>query len=371
MFRRHNTTYNRRKYITRKTNSIFGFEHDEEGTGSDCPKAPFMLPDSYMSQLHGKLVSCKLTSKTYAKEKSKNRQTFGKKKRCYIRGRLYRDTATKTVYTADCSTLSGSGIVINVATLGPDGLVLSPEHKKKNQYCIRASRVEDEKLLSSIVQFGAAMNARLPRGNARSHAQNIGSMTVFGDRMHLGERVTYKSITEGLHETEGSLHLLQQIKVMSRTTARRFAQWMKKNPHTCWRGLLERLRKSERDQKICPAESMGGKRGVTSSGVISTDLGNEAHFDVLDDGESVSVFVEVIPGLAKNWYLCFPNMEIQTQGKVFYGLRIKLCHGAIVNWDGRVMKHFTSITETGHGNHVYGYFFCPSTRLIETKTQLL
>ena len=319
-----------------------------------------------MTSRNCKIKRVGLTTKTYHAVRSKTKRTFGHNKRCYVPGRLYKKTDNGDVFTVDCSNLDGSGTIILISTLGPDGLIKEATHGKKNQYQIRASRLKDDKFLSNVVQLGSSLNKRLPNGNARARALNVGCMHVFGDRMYRGNRETYKSMSmsEGESESQQSIALLDNIKKLVLETSLGLARWMRRNTHLCWRGLLERLRKSERDKSITPSDSLGGNHGVTSSGVISTDLGNEAHFDVLDDGESVSVWAETYPGRARNWYLCFPNMEIQTQGRVYYGLRIKLCHGAIVNWDGRVMKHFTSLTDVGDGNHVYGYFFCPSTRLI-------
>jgi len=369
--RRQYRTSKRRQYISNRKHLLFGFEHDEDvsnqgkkgGGAPGAHRAPFILPDSYLKRRDAKIKHLPLTPKSYLSAKAKCSSTFGRRKRCYLPGHLYRMTDHSSVFTVDCSSLSGDGTLISVSTLGADGLIGDPEHKKKNQYQIRASRLEDEGLLSDIVSLGTAFNKRKPNGNARILGLNLGCMHVFGDRMFQGEWVTYKSMAEKAGEDLRSLELLGEIKKLALRTSLGLASWMRDKSHSCWRCLLERLRKAERDAGVSPSSSLGGRHGVTSSGVISTDLGNESHFDVLDDGESVSVWAEVIPGTAKNWYLCFPNMEICTQGKVYYGLRIKLCHGAIVNWDGRVMKHCTSVTDVGKGNHVYGYFFCPSTRL--------
>ena len=355
---RKNSTFNRRKYALGKIDRVFGLEHDEIGM-----LAPFILPDCHKRSRSSAIYRWELTRKSYIAAKAKWRRKFGLKKRCYIQGHLYYNTKASDEYTIDCSKLTSCVVSVNVTTLGADGLVNKPPHKKKNQYVIRAGRVCDLSLLSLIVSFGLALFRRLRNGNARTNGAYSGSMTVFGDHMYRGKRVPYKSIDEGKRDTPQSMKLLAHIKHLSKLSATSLATWMRTNSSKCWRGLLERLRKAERDKGIIPSPIMGGLSGITSSGVISTDLGNEAHFDVLDDGESVSVWVEVLPGSANNWYLCFPNMEIISNGKVYHGLRIRLCHGAIVNWDGRVMKHFTSVTDVGKDNHVFGYFFCPSTRL--------
>ena len=41
----------------------------------------------------------------------------------------------------------------------------------------------------------------------------------------------------------------------------------------------------------------------------------------------------------------------------------QLFSGAVVQWHGEVMKHFTTVTDMGHpGNETFGYFFGPSKK---------
>ena len=36
---------------------------------------------------------------------------------------------------------------------------------------------------------------------------------------------------------------------------------------------------------------------------------------------------------------------------------IKLSHGVAISWDGKIIRHCTSVTKLGKNNHVYGNFF--------------
>ena len=60
-------------------------------------------------------------------------------------------------------------------------------------------------------------------------------------------------------------------------------------------------------------------------------------------------------------------MQVHYEGKLYLGLRIQLFDGAVVEWDGRRMKHFTTVTRVGAGNMVNGYFFSPSRRIVDEK----
>jgi hypothetical protein len=142
--------------------------------------------------------------------------------------------------------------------------------------------------------------------------------------------------------------------------------------------LLIQMRKTERSVGIIPCKEMGGKGGVTAVMNMSFDLANESHFDANDLGSGISIWAERQPGTACNWNLMFTNMTITHEGRAYKGLKIELCHGAVVQWDGRVMKHCTSMTkingenveaevsEEGDDacNRVYGCFFAPSGKLV-------
>jgi len=36
---------------------------------------------------------------------------------------------------------------------------------------------------------------------------------------------------------------------------------------------------------------------------------------------------------------------------------IKIRHGTAISWDGRIIRHCTSVTQTGEQNFVFGFFF--------------
>lgn len=126
--------------------------------------------------------------------------------------------------------------------------------------------------------------------------------------------------------------------------------------------LLQKVRKKEWDVGVFPPEELNGRKGITSACNLSFDLANESHCDCGDAGMSFSAFAESKAGTAENWRICFPNMKVWHERKMHFGAAIALCHGALVGWDGRVMKHFTSVTDVGEGNNVHGCFCGPCRR---------
>jgi hypothetical protein len=63
--------------------------------------------------------------------------------------------------------------------------------------------------------------------------------------------------------------------------------------------------------------------------------------------------VEEEPGRAKNWAFIIPDVAINGSR----GVVIKLFHGAVVSWDGRKIRHCSSIPKPGDDNNVYGCMF--------------
>ncbi|KAI2503184.1 hypothetical protein MHU86_11287 [Fragilaria crotonensis] len=121
----------------------------------------------------------------------------------------------------------------------------------------------------------------------------------------------------------------------------------------------------------------GSEDRVAYSIDMSVDLGNASHFDVGDSSQGFSVWTEEVPGKAANWFFVMPNLFGNNNGAPFNGVAVKkLYHGTAISWDGRVIRHCTSLTcpdETGkpYGggdhptlNHVYGTFSAAKERIV-------
>jgi hypothetical protein len=58
-----------------------------------------------------------------------------------------------------------------------------------------------------------------------------------------------------------------------------------------------------------------------------------------------------------------------SEGKSYDGVLVRLRHGRSISWDGRVIRHCTSVTNLGVGdngeaNHVFGWFHAAKNKLI-------
>lgn len=60
-----------------------------------------------------------------------------------------------------------------------------------------------------------------------------------------------------------------------------------------------------------------------------------------------------------NWYFVLPNVygKKSPNGCTYNGVAIKLTHGTLISWDGRLIRHCTSVMQRMQGGHVYGTFF--------------
>jgi hypothetical protein len=71
-----------------------------------------------------------------------------------------------------------------------------------------------------------------------------------------------------------------------------------------------------------------------------------------------------------NWYFVLPNLYgVDTcHGYCrhqFAGVAIELTHGVAISWDGRRVRHCTSVFKHGHpNNHVYATFCAPKVRVL-------
>ncbi len=79
---------------------------------------------------------------------------------------------------------------------------------------------------------------------------------------------------------------------------------------------------------------------------MSVNLGNSSHFDVHDASQGFSVWTEDFPGCGANWFFVVPNVHgLKSDGVTkFRGLAVKLGHGVAISWDGRVIRHCTSVS---------------------------
>jgi hypothetical protein len=141
----------------------------------------------------------------------------------------------------------------------------------------------------------------------------------------------------------------------------------------CYPDLMHLIKTLESDSGVPMMSPMDGKDGdwVGRTIDMSVNLGNSSHFDVNDCSQGFAVWTEEMPGKASNWYFIMPNVfGTRADGKPFSGLAVRLYHGVAISWDGRVLRHCTSVSKpdgedkaevfSGGGqrfdNHLYGTF---------------
>jgi hypothetical protein len=134
--------------------------------------------------------------------------------------------------------------------------------------------------------------------------------------------------------------------------------------------VLNCIRQTEAIANINPQEEMGGKNGISASMDISIDLGNSTHYDVNDSSPGFSIWTETNRGEADNWFFVLPNILIRHNDKTYNGVAIRLYHGAVVSWDGRIIRHGTTKTSTGSkSNHTFGWFWSSSGKLVDSSIE--
>ncbi len=119
----------------------------------------------------------------------------------------------------------------------------------------------------------------------------------------------------------------------------------------------------ENDSEMKHVRGMdGGMCRVTHSMDLSINLANSSHYDVNDASQGFTIWTEDNPGTTEDWYFVLPNMKGKFPGtdRDYKGIAIKLSDGVLIGWDGRLIRHGTSMAGSRVGN-IYGTFFAPKT----------
>jgi len=138
--------------------------------------------------------------------------------------------------------------------------------------------------------------------------------------------------------------------------------------------LRERMEMLERRQRV----------GYTVD--MSINLGNSSHFDVNDASQGFSLWTEEVPGCGENWYFVLPNVHgLRPDGRTkFRGMAVKLGHGVAISWDGRVIRHCSSVScpdgkefgfvtrgrDSSFRNHLYGTFTAAKEKIVKAGRAL-
>jgi hypothetical protein len=245
-----------------------------------------------------------------------------RRKRSFVYGALYKNLIGDSYALIDCK---GKGrIEINVEVEG---------HRGTSKITILDSS-DCVEMLKSVATLGKSLGHV---GNSRKNAGDCGEMWGLGYRSKANEAIYVKSKEPAVKSA-----MKKVCECVSRDLGKQLPE------------SLDSIRQAEAFGTKCPPlPEMGGAAGPGSCIMISKNLGNSVHFDYNDGSMSFGIWVEERIGVASNWYFVMPNIRLN--GKL--GVVIRLFHGCVISWDGRLIKHCTSVTETGESNNVYGCMF--------------
>ena len=212
--------------------------------------------------------------------------------------------------------------------------------------------------LQAIVLHNVQLRLRCGVAGVRKSQGDVGAMHAIGTRvLHDGVKTTAYTATH-----KASRQVLDDcVKALSRIGQCAFPE------------VLAVIQDTEGDTGVKPCAGMAGDSDGNRVGFsmdTSIDLGNSSHYDSNDASQGFSVWTEDVPGMGDNWYFVMPNVHGTLPGGSgqFDGLAIKLRHGTAISWDGRLIRHCTSVSRpdgqngslAGSGcdqiNHLYGTF---------------
>ena len=186
----------------------------------------------------------------------------------------------------------------------------------------------------------------LGRGTIRSAKGDVGTMHALGMRVEL----------DGLTVSQYQTNQLVPEKLL-----RTYVSSLASIGNTCFPGVMPVIQDTEKDSGVDvlsvmeglkspdkPDEAPVNKHPLRRVGYtidMSINLGNASHFDVHDASQGFSVWTEELRGLGYNWYFVMPNVYgRRPDGSIFSGIAVKLSYGVAISWDGRVLRHCTSIS---------------------------
>ena len=338
--------------------------HAMQCSDADGPRMP---PDFVAGQAISSAWPAACLGQEYNKRLARSKSTR-------IGGRYYAQGCLHWRIPDDCLVIDvmddpDVDIVVDVAPIG--------SCKSKKSIVMIRNVADDPSLvreLRAIVLHNMMVRGQLPAGSARASKGDIGAMHPIGTRVHL-DGVT---LSEYATQCNVNKHLVSDfVTSMARMCSFYFPD------------VLSVIQDVEADSSALPCKAMAGKAsGGSGNGAgdvrfrvgfsidMSVDMANATHYDVGDCSQGISVWLEEMPGLATGWYFVMPNMYCCIDGRMYNGIAIRLRHGTAISWDGRVVRHGTSVSHPdglgtpivghsgGHSNHLYGTFTAAKERVV-------
>ena len=119
-------------------------------------------------------------------------------------------------------------------------------------------------------------------------------------------------------------------------------------------------------QRLPGMDGCGQFGHITHSLDLSVNLSNASHYNVNDACQGFSIWTEDKPGTTDNGYFVLPNLRgtFPNSNREYVGIAIALTHGVLIGWDGRLIRHCTSV-KTRHSANFFGTFFAAKTRVVK------
>ena len=227
------------------------------------------------------------------------------------------------------------------------------------------SQCGSDALLQRIRMHAQLVSANAKSGSARSSCGDRGSMHPIGKRV-------MQNLTEGKYTSSSSD--AESIKALGCAVQASAMLAASSVP-----AVLRVVQDFEHDSGLDPTPEMsadGGPYRVSTTMDLSVNLSNASHYDVNDATQGFSIWTEDTPGSTKNWFFVLPNVYGMRPGtkESYNGLVIRLSHGVLISWDGRIIRHCTSLMERktparNKSHNVYGTFFAAKMKNITLGIQ--
>ena len=275
--------------------------------------------------------------------------------RHYARGFLHKNIDPKTTFVIDPVKCAEMDLLVDVLI----------RHGTKKAALLRKSVVQI-RYLPFVVGKGCSallddinnhckVVKRNNNGGARAGMGDCGKMHPIGTGINTsGDKVQYRTSSDA-----SSFPLLSKAVVAASKLA-----------SVTIPGVLRVAQDLEGDSSMTPLKGMGGDGThcyVTHSMDLSVNLSNSSHYDVNDASQGFSIWTEEKPGTTGNWYFVLPNLHgtFPDSKREYFGIAIKLTHGVLISWDGRLIRHCTSVMSRHGGGSVFGTFFAAKTKVVK------
>ena len=225
--------------------------------------------------------------------------------------------------------------------------------------------------LRIIALHNTILRKRVPSGGVRNNKGDIGVMHP------VGTRVCQDGITTTVYSATSRV---------SRQLIRAYVNALSRVGQIVFPDVLAVIQDTEGDTGLEPCAAMAGDTFGNRVGMsidTSVDLANASHIDSNDASQGYSLFLEEVPGMADNWYFVMPNIhgDRPDGSGTFDGIAIKIRHGTAISWDGRLIRHCTSVSRPdGHEtpfssgpaprcgkqttNHLFGTFTAAKGKIV-------